>query len=331
MKLASPLLALLAIGACSKPADLVVYCSLDQVHSEPIIALFETETGLHVEAHFDVERNKTVGLVNRIFAERKHPYADVFWNNETAHTIRLKRAGLTSAYSSEQTQGIPKEFRDPEHHWTGFAARARVILHQSETQEFPTLVHEIGQSPVNSVGAMAAPLTGTTLTHFAVWSTLFGRKAVLTWLKTARDSGLGITSGNANAMRRVCEKDFPWCLTDTDDAAAAQDNGFDVSVHYPGQSKEFPAVLVIPNTVCILNGAPHRAAAERFIDFVTSASIESRLAKSRSQQIPLRPGVEVPFGRPRPHVDFAMLTIDWEAVATELEALSPEFKKLFLR
>ena len=298
MRPAFLLLAFLVFGACSKPADLVIYCSLDQVHSEPILELFEKETGLKVEAHFDVERNKTVGLVNRIFAEKEHPYADVFWNNETAHTIRLKRAGLTSPYSSEQTLGIPEAFRDADHHWTGFAARARVILHQSSTQDFPTWVNEIGQTPAHSDGAMAAPLTGTTLTHFAVWSTLFGRDSVLTWLKTARDSGLGITSGNADAMRRVCEKDFPWCLTDTDDAAAAQDNGFDVTVYYPGQSKEFPAVLVIPNTVCILDRAPHREAAEQFIDFVTSPAVESQLARSRSQQIPLRPNVVVPKGRP---------------------------------
>ena len=64
-----PLL-LIAFSSCAREADLVVYCSLDQVHSEKILKLFADRTGLDVMGAWDVERNKTVGLVNRLLAEQ---------------------------------------------------------------------------------------------------------------------------------------------------------------------------------------------------------------------------------------------------------------------
>ncbi len=49
--------------------QVVLYCSVDQSIAEPIIAEFETHTGIKVLARFDTEASKTVGLVQRIRAE----------------------------------------------------------------------------------------------------------------------------------------------------------------------------------------------------------------------------------------------------------------------
>ena len=62
-----PVLLLLG-AACSPDADVVLYCALDQAHSEPIVALFEQQTGLDVEAYYDVEASKSVGLRRRLQA-----------------------------------------------------------------------------------------------------------------------------------------------------------------------------------------------------------------------------------------------------------------------
>ena len=44
---------------------IVVYTSVDQVFSEPILKLFEKETGIRVMPDYYVEASKTTGLVNR--------------------------------------------------------------------------------------------------------------------------------------------------------------------------------------------------------------------------------------------------------------------------
>lgn len=327
--------ALLSLSSCgSEEYDLVVYASLDKEHSEPILELFEKETGLRVHAQYDVEQNKTVGLVKRLIAEKDNPYADVFWNNETAHTIRLKRQGLTQPYSSPATEQIPANFRDPDHHWTGFAARARVIMYRQDLldeagTEIPKTIFEMIENDFAAHGGMAAPLTGTTLTHFAVLSQQLGSETVLDWLQRSKDSAINITNGNATAMRRVCQKDFAWCLTDTDDAAAAKANGYPVAISYPDQTDSISGTLLIPNTICIIKGARHKENAQRFVDFLVSPQVEELLANSRSRQIPLNPASIPPADLPLPGKDYKVMTVDWEAAATELDARQADFQRIF--
>ncbi|MBU0616198.1 MAG: iron transporter, partial [Planctomycetes bacterium] len=61
--------------------EVVVYTALDRQFSEPILADFTAQTGIKVRPVYDTESTKTVGLVNRIRAEKVRPRCDVFWNN----------------------------------------------------------------------------------------------------------------------------------------------------------------------------------------------------------------------------------------------------------
>ena len=92
---------LFVLSSCGGEPDLVVRISLDQAFSEELIAEFEAETGLDVDAQFDIEQTKTVGHVRAILEEAKtNPRTDVFWNNEIAQTLRLAEEGLLEPYDS---------------------------------------------------------------------------------------------------------------------------------------------------------------------------------------------------------------------------------------
>ena len=71
-----------------------VYAAQDQVYAEPILREFEKETGIKVKAVYDSEAVKTVGLANRLLAERSHPQCDVFWGNEEMRTRQLAAQGV---------------------------------------------------------------------------------------------------------------------------------------------------------------------------------------------------------------------------------------------
>ncbi|MFB3065373.1 MAG: hypothetical protein ACE10D_02565, partial [Planctomycetota bacterium] len=71
-------------AARAAPDEVSVYVSLDREHSERILRRFQEETGIEVDAQYDMERNKTVGLVQRLIEEKGSPAADVYWNNELA-------------------------------------------------------------------------------------------------------------------------------------------------------------------------------------------------------------------------------------------------------
>ena len=60
----------LLTGCSSGGGSVTVYTSQDQVYAEPILEQFEREAGVRVRAVYDSEAVKTVGLVNRLIAEK---------------------------------------------------------------------------------------------------------------------------------------------------------------------------------------------------------------------------------------------------------------------
>jgi len=328
----------LAAVACAR-TDLVVYCALDQVHSEDLIRRFQEESGLSVRVEFDTEATKTVGLVGRIREEAGRPRCDVFWNNEIANTVALAGEGLLQAYDSPSARDVPEEFRDPGRRWTGFAARARVLIVNTDLMD-PGEVHgmdDLLDSRWAGRVGMARPLTGTTLTHVTALFGVLGEERatdLLTRIEAANRAGeLDLTSGNATLMKKVRDGKLHWGWTDTDDYWVARSDGYPVAVVYPDQEGEDPlGTMVIPNTVAVIAGAPHPEAARRFVDWVLSREVEAELAASRTMQIPVRADV------PRPdHVPtfgpghLKAMEVDFQAVGEDLVRRQTWLQETFVR
>src|SRR3989338_8965180 len=123
------LLAIVTFSGFTKTSnEVVVYVSHDQDYAQPILEAFEKATGIKVKAVFDTEASKTVGLTNRLIAEKNNPQADVFWNNEVVRTIQLKKEGVLAVYRPRNYEKLNPLYKDSEGYWTGFAARARVLI-----------------------------------------------------------------------------------------------------------------------------------------------------------------------------------------------------------
>lgn len=121
---------MLMLAACNPSSDeVVVYCTVDQVFSEPILKDFEKETGIKVKAVYDTEETKSTGVMNRLIAEKDNPQCDVFWSGDPVRNSVLQSKGITESYQSEQTGLIPEHFREKDNHWIGFSARARVLIY----------------------------------------------------------------------------------------------------------------------------------------------------------------------------------------------------------
>ncbi len=322
-------LPLLTVASCADADAVVLYCSLDQVHSEELIREFERETGIRVRAEFDTEANKTVGLVERLRQERARPRCDVFWNNEIAHTVRLAEEGLLASYDSPSAADIPAVFRDPQNRWTGFAARARVLIvntdlvQPGEVTGYRDLLDPkwIGKS------AVARPLTGTTLTHAAALYEVLGEDGARAFWNEVKDAGVSLAQSNGQTMRLVSEGELAWAFTDTDDFNVALDKGAPVDVVYPDQ--DGLGTMVIPNTVCVLKDAPHPELARKLVDWILSKDVEAKLAASRSAQIPVRGDVPHP-DNVRTAADFKVMDVDFVAVGRAMEERQAELKEMFL-
>ena len=137
--------------------EVVVYVSEDQVFSEPILKDFEADTGIRVRAVFDTEETKSTGVMNRLIAEKGNPQADVYWANEPIRAIVLKQKGISEEYYSPNSDGIPANFKDPQGYWTGFSARARVLVVNAE-EEVPSSILAYIDEKWRNKGVVANPL-----------------------------------------------------------------------------------------------------------------------------------------------------------------------------
>ncbi len=329
--LAMPLLvfALLLTGCLSEPQrEVTVYTALDEEFSRPIFREFEEETGITVRAKFDTESTKTVGLVEAILAEQERPRCDVFWNNEILHTLRLQQAGLLQAYQSPLAKTYPPMYRAADGTWHGFAARARILLvntERLEEHERPRSILALADPAWHGRGGIAKPLFGTTATHAACLFSVWGRERAEAYFRNVEEHA-EVLAGNKQVALAVASGRLAFGLTDTDDAMVEIDKGMPVAIVYPDQGEDALGTLFIPNTAAIIRGSPHPAEARRLVDFLLSPPVETALARGPSTQIPLNQRVDVPTRVATPstigamQVDFAAAADQWDHAAEFLRA-----------
>jgi len=314
------LLGALLLAAPLRAEEVVnVYVSLDEEHSRRVLDDFEKETGIRVEATYDTEADKTVGLVRKLIQQKSNPQIDVYWNNEIATTVKLKLQGVLQPYRSPSAANIPSEFKDPEGYWTGFAARARVLIVNTELvgpDEMPRSMWDLCDPRWKGKVAMARPETGTTAAHAAALYVLDEAKADEYFDKLLANDVVWRT-GNAHVMRDVSQGLFAFGWTDTDDFRVAQLKGRPVACVYPDAGEGEEGVLYIPNTLVLIKGAPHPESGKKLIDWLLRPEIEERLAASATAQIPVRRNVKVPDHVRRPDQVGAIMQADWERVGRE--------------
>ena len=265
---------------------LVVYCAHDSIYSEAILREFEKRTGIRLSIRFDTEATKSLGLVNLLEAEKDNPQCDVFWNNEILGVMRLKQQDVFEPYRGAGFDRIPKQFRDPDGYWTGFAARLRVwIVNTDHMKAEPEQVaHRFAADDLSRL-SVAKPLYGTTRSHYSLLWSEWGGSRLQEWHAESRERGLVEVNGNALVSRLVAEGKCDLGWTDTDDFFQVADAGYSVAMlPYRNDAGE---TICIPNTVAIVRGTKRRSAAEKLVDFLLSEEVELMLAKSGSRQIPI--------------------------------------------
>ena len=275
----------LTLGACQPGGEqVVVYTSVDQVFSEPILEQFERETGIEVLAVYDVEAAKTTGLVNRLIAEKDNPHADVFWNGEVAQTLILKQEGVLAPYTSPNAEGILAAHRDPDDYWVGFAGRARVLLANTELvapEAMPDSVLDLLDPAwsAEQIG-IAYPLFGTTATHAAALYALWGPEEGRQYFEGLAARDVRVVDGNSVVRDMVVDGRLAFGLTDTDDACTAVERGDPVEIIIPDQGPGEMGTLVIPNTVALIAGGPNPKNGQALIDYLLSDTVAEMMIES---------------------------------------------------
>jgi iron(III) transport system substrate-binding protein len=321
----------LLFASCSanRTPSVVVYTALDQAFSGPVFEEFTRQTGIRVLAKYDTESTKTVGLTQALFAERDRPRCDLFWNNEIVNTLRLDQAGLLQRCAPTAAGDYPAQYRSPAGTWYGFAARARVLIVNTElvpAERRPSSILDLVDPEWKGQVGVAKPLAGTTASHAACLLATWGEARAADYFRQLKDRAQ-IMAGNKQVALSVARGDLAWGLTDTDDAMIELEKGLPVEIVYPDQGPGELGTLFIPNTIALVAGAPHPEPAQQLLEFLLSPEVEGRLAAGASAQIPLNakteqsPRVESPATVRAMEVDFPAAARKWNAAAGLLQQI----------
>lgn len=295
-------LAVLKSVVANRGRSVVAYCAQDQTYAGPVFREFQRQTGIKVRAVYDSEAVKTVGLANRLLAERRHPQCDVFWGNEELRTRQLAAAGVF-----RETNG-----------WGAFGYRSRRIVINTNLLSLaaaPRSLLELTNEAWRGKVALAYPQFGTTATYFHALRQAWGDARWQAWCRALAANQPLLFDGNSVVVRMVGRGEAPVGLTDSDDIAVGQADGLPVA-SLPMTEE----ALLIPNTVGVTRGAPHPQAAQRLFDYLQSREVVQRLVSVNALE-----------GLAADEVATPTLRVNWDALLRELDRTTAELSGIFLR
>ena len=300
--LAAMLLPVLNCVMTKSRDQVIAYCAQDQVYAEPIFREFSEQTGIKVRAVYDSEAVKTVGLANRLLAERSHPQCDVFWGNEELRTRQLAVQGA---------------FRET-NAWAAIGYRSRRIVINTNRLSLaaaPRSLLELTNGVWRGKVALAYPQFGTTATHFHALRQHWGDKLWEAWCRALAANKPLLLDGNSVVVRMVGRGEAWIGLTDSDDVAAGQEEGLPVA---PLPMSE--ETLLIPNTVGVVRGAPHPEAAQSLFEYLQRREVAQQLVAAHALE-----------GFSANEVSIPTLKVNWEALLRDLEGTTAALNRIFLR
>ena len=282
-------------------AQVVAYVAQDQVYAEPIFRDFEKATGVKVRPVFDSEAVKTVGLANRLLAEKDHPQCDVFWGNEEMRTRQLAAKGVFQPNA-----------------WAAFGYRSRRLVINTNRLSITAAPHsllELTNATWRGKVALAFPQFGTTGAHFCALRQHWGDAAWETWCRALAANKPFLLDGNSVVVKIVAQGEAWIGMTDSDDIADGQREGLPVAA-LP-MSEE---TLLIPNTVAVAQGSPDPQSAKQLYEYLQRPEVAKALVEAQALE-----GVSMS------EVKQPTLKVNWDSLLRDLDTTTAKLNAIFLR
>lgn len=312
----------------------VLYCAVDREIAQDLIDEFQKETGIQVEAKFDTEAAKAVGLVETIRQEKSHPQCDVFWANDSFFTTMLANEGCLARMPDDLIQAQGSAPRDAQGRWLGFAAVYQVLLVNTNdipANSLPHSIRDLTDPRYKGHIGIANPLFGGTAAHVAALYSVLGETEARKWLVGLKQNDCAICAGMADVRDRVALGELWFGITATDDAHVAIEGGKPVVAVFPDQDPGGIGCLCRYNTVALVSGAPHPKEADRLLRFLMTTSTEKVLAAGPAQDVGMLPESVAenvgPAWIPR---KLKIMNVDWSAAVKEHPVATEDIKKILL-
>jgi len=254
-------------------AELTLYYSHAADWTDPIIKEFQDRTGVKV----NLVGAGTGELVSRIKAEKDNPLADLLWGGGSDSYQSI--IDLLEPYEHKEMNSVYPETRDPTNRWHGTSIDPMVIIYNPKLvapEDAPKGWADLINPKFKGKIAHADPAkSGSAFMALIIQLQAMGGDNEKGWQYT-RDfvtnlSGklIGSSSGT---FKGVSDGEYSVGITYEEGGLKYQRAGADLKVVYPseGSSK-------VPSPVAIVKGGKNLANARKFVDFVLSKEVQTRL------------------------------------------------------
>lgn len=298
-----------AVPAVAQSGKVTVVTSFAKDVTDPFKKAFEKAfPGTTLE----VQNRNTNAAVKFIEETKSNNQTDLMWASAPDAFEVLKGKSLLHKYAPKAT-GIPDKIgafpiNDPEGHYFGFAASGYGIMWNSRYTQAnklpePKEWQDLAKAAYFDHVSIAAPSRSGT-THLTIETILQGEGWEKGW-RTIKEM-----AGN---FRQVTERSFgvPEAVNSGQVgvgividffAFSAQASGFPVKFVYPS------VTTIVPANVAIIAGAPNRAGAEAFVEFLLSPAGQEVLLEPSIRRLPINPAVyaKAPPEYPNPFKDASL-------------------------
>ncbi|HTA13432.1 MAG TPA: extracellular solute-binding protein [Solirubrobacteraceae bacterium] len=280
-------------GAGDPAATITLYSAQHQQTTDALIAAFTKQTGIKVR----VDNNDEDILTAQINQEGDLSPADVFYTENSNWLEQLNAQGLLTKVKPSTLANVPKRDSALNGNWVGVSARVSVLVYNTSKlspSQLPKSVMELADP--KWMGKIELAPTETDL--WPIVSSVDraeGHAATLRWLIGMESNAAGNDQVPDN---EVLTRDVSQGITDLGlinhyyyyrlraeigKSSTKADVAY-FAPHDPGYVEDISGVGV-------LKSSKHKAAAEEFVQFMTSDAGQRALAKSDSFEYPIHPGV----------------------------------------
>lgn len=330
---------LVGCGGGPDPAPLpqavvTLYSVTDRETAQELIDRFQAETGIRVDAKFDTEAAKAVGLVQAIRQEKSHPRCDVLWGGGAFFHAMLADDGCLAPAPSDLIAAHGPAPRDPEGRWLGFAAAYRVLIVNTEVfgpEARPHSYRDLTDPRYKGHVGIANPLFGGMAAHVAALFQVLGPERARRWLADLKANDVALCGGMADVTKRVASGELWFGITSSIDAHVAVDDGKPVAIVIPDQGPGEIGCMQGFSSVALVRGGPHPAEAERLLRFLMSPPTEKVLAAGPAQTFGLLPeSVAHDVRPPWLPAGIRAMDVDWAKAARGYAEATQAIKEILL-
>ena len=292
LRFSVPAIVLIAAAGCtgaSEPETLTIYCGRGESLVGPVVQAFQEETGIQVEIRY----GGTADLAAQILEEGDQSPADVYYGQDAGALGQLAGEGRLSALPDGILERVSARFRDPDGRWVGTTGRARVFVYNTELLTPEDLPETIaGFTDPRWKGRIGwAPTNGSFQAFVTAVRRLEGEDAAQEWLEGVLANDPVAYPNNTAIYQAVADGEVELALS----------NHYYLFRFLVQQGPEFTARTVSPagggagsliniSGGGVVNTAANPAAAERFLAYLLTASVQERFARE-TFEYPLVPGI----------------------------------------